>query len=132
MKKQIILFFLLSFLCASETYKQVRVYYNNHEDLHLLLESGLDIDHYHGDKNQWIEFAIPESKLLKLNSLLLKYDIVHEDLEAFYLSRLDNEYKSRDFELGSMGGYYTFSEIEAQLDKLHQNYPNLISEKIVN
>ena len=116
MKNQIVLLLLLTMVFAKETYKQVRVYYQSSEDLHLLLESGIDIDHSHGEKNEWIEFVIPESKLFELNSTLFNYEIIHEDLETFYLSRLDNDYTSRDFELGSMGGYYTFSEIKEQLD----------------
>ena len=129
MRNKIILFLLLTMLFAKETYKQVRIYYQSPEDLHLLLESGIDIDHSHGEKNEWIEFVISESKILKLNSLNFNYEIIHEDIEAFYVSRLDNDYTSRDFELGSMGGYYTFAEIEQHLDELYADYPELITEK---
>ena len=130
MRNKIILFLLLTMLFAKETYKQVRIYYQSPEDLHLLLESGIDIDHSHGEKNEWIEFVISESKILKLNSLSLKYEIIHDDLETFYVSRLDNDYESRDFELGSMGGYYTFDEIEEQLDKIHESHPDLVTQKV--
>ncbi len=33
------------------------------------------------------------------------------------------------FGYGSMGGFYTFDEVVAELDKMHQLYPNLITEK---
>ncbi len=33
------------------------------------------------------------------------------------------------FDFGSMGGYYTLAEIEADLDEMFQLYPNLITEK---
>ena len=41
MKNKIILFLLLTMLFAKETYKQVRIYYQSPEDLHLLLNLGL-------------------------------------------------------------------------------------------
>ena len=130
MKKYLILFLLASMLPAKEVYKQIRIYYQNQDQLFQLLELGIDIDHSHGEKNEWIEFAISENKLSMLNTTSFDYEIVHGNLEEFYLSRLDDDLESRDFELGSMGGYYTFNEIEQQLDKLHTNFPNLITEKL--
>ena len=62
--------------------------------------------------------------------LNISYTVIHENLEEFYASRLTNDYESRDFEYGSMGGYYTFSEIVENLDELYEDYPNLVSEKI--
>ncbi len=117
-------------LFARETYKQVRVQTPTSTSISELQSAGLDIDHSHQKAGEWIEFAISESKLPRLNSTHLSYEIIHENLEAFYASRLDSDYESRDFELGSMGGYYTFAEIEEQLDILYADYPNLITEKL--
>ncbi|MBC8256845.1 MAG: hypothetical protein H8E85_06000 [Candidatus Marinimicrobia bacterium] len=129
--KNILLIILLTLsLSARETYKQVRVQTPTSQSISELQSAGLDIDHSHQKAGEWIEFAISDSKLAQLNSTQLSYEIIHEDLEAFYASRLDNDYESRDFELGSMGGYYTFSEIEEQLDILYADYPNLITEKV--
>jgi len=50
--------------------------------------------------------------------------IIHEDLEAFYASRLTQE---RDVPLGGMGGYLTFPEITNLLDLWRAKYPNLIT-----
>ena len=129
--KNILLIILLTMsLYARETYKQVRVQTPTSESISELQSAGLDIDHSHQQPGEWIEFAIPESKIPQLISTQLSYIIIHEDLEAFYASRLDSDYESRDFELGSMGGYYTFAEIEEQLDKLYADYPNLITQKV--
>ena len=94
-------------LPAREIYKQVRVYPDTKETMSLLQLSGLDLDHAYRNPGQWIEFAISVSNLHKLDATNIQYEITHEDLELFYASRLDNEYESRDFDLGSMGGYYT-------------------------
>ena len=126
-------FFAIIFLAglfARETYKQVRVETPTTHSIIDLQSAGIEIDHSHQQPGEWIEFAIPESKIPKLNNTQLSYEIIHDDLEAYYASRLDSDYESRDFELGSMGGYYTFAEIEEKLDKLFMDYPNLITEKI--
>ena len=130
MKNILLIILLITGLYAQETYKQVRVQTPDPESISELQRVGLDIDHSHQQPGEWIEFAIPESKIAQLITTQLNYEIIHEDLEAFYASRLDNNYESRDFELGSMGGYYTFAEIEEQLDILYADYPNLITEKV--
>jgi hypothetical protein len=130
MKIILSIFLLAAFLPAREVYKQVRIYSDNKEAIELLKQSGLEIDHGYREPGIWIEFAVSESRIHLLDNTQLHYDIIHEDLEQYYASRLNNEYESRDFDLGSMGGYYTFAEIEAQLDNLYLDHPNLITEKI--
>ncbi|HIF27880.1 MAG TPA: hypothetical protein EYQ40_05020, partial [Candidatus Marinimicrobia bacterium] len=130
MKNILIIVILTAMLPASEIYKQVRVYSDTEETLSILQTSGLDIDHSYQQPGEWIEFVIPESKIPQLISTQLSYTIIHEDLERFYASRLDSDYESRDFDLGSMGGYYTFAEIEEHLDELYADYPELITEKV--
>ena len=126
----ITIIFLLAFLPANEIYKQVRIYSDTEETLSILQTSGLDIDHSYREPGQWIEFAVSDSRIHLLDETQLHYEIIHEDLEQFYASRLDSNYESRDFELGSMGGYYTFAEIEYHLDKLYGDFPELITEKV--
>jgi len=130
MKKILFLLLLAVLLPARDIYKQVRIYSDDWETIDLLRESGLEIDHVYREPGLWIEFAISESRIYLLEMAKLHFDIIHEDLEQFYASRLDNEYESRDFDLGSMGGYYTFNEIEEQLDNLYSDHPNLITEKV--
>ena len=130
MKNIIMVILLAASLFARETYKQIRVLSTSTETITILQNSGLDIDHSYQQPGEWIEFVIPESKIPQLISTQLSYTIIHEDLERFYASRLDSDYESRDFELGSMGGYYTFAEIEEQLDILYADYPNLITQKV--
>ena len=60
----------------------------------------------------------------------IEFDIIHQDIEEFYKSRLIQNYSSRDFNYGSMGGYYNFEEIEQNLDELTNLYPSIISNKV--
>ena len=123
MKNILIIVILAAMLPAREIYKQVRVLSDTPKTISILQESGLDIDHSYREPGKWIEFAISASHFHLLDETELRYDIIHEDLELFYASRLDSNYESRDFELGSMGGYYTFAEIEEHLDELYADFP---------
>ncbi len=132
------IFLLIAILPAREIYQQVRVFADTPHTILSLQEAGLDLDHsYRDPEGEWIEFSISANHIHLLDKTHLNYDIIHEDLESFYASRLkdhtykkDKDYESREFDLGSMGGYYTFAEIEEHLDELYLYYPDLIAEKV--
>ena len=112
-----------------QIYKEIKIYnssLSNHQILHSL---GIDVDHII-KKDEFIQFVISQHDLNKLISENIDFDTIHDDIEEFYKSRLIQNYSIRDFDYGSMGGYYTFDEIEQNLDELSSLYPNLISEKI--
>ncbi|MBU1706362.1 zinc carboxypeptidase [bacterium] len=50
------------------------------------------------------------------------YEIIHENLEEFYASRIDSR-------LDDMGGYHTFDEIVAFLDQIHADHPTITTAK---
>ena len=66
------------------------------------------------------------NKTEKLVNNNVEVNILHDDIELFYQSRLVQDYHSRDFEYGSMGGYYTFDEIGSNTSspsyKAHKTY----------
>ena len=130
MKKFIILGLILSHIFSYEVYKEIRIHDVNEQIISKLHELHIHLDHVHMDSDNSIKFAISESDLNKIDSNNISYILIHEDLEAFYASRLTNDIESRDFEYGSMGGYYTWNEIVENLDELHEDYPNLVAEKI--
>ena len=88
---------------------------------------GIDVDHSIIN-NEYMQFVINENDIVKLEGRI-DYDIIHNNVEEFYQSRLIQNYSSRDFNYGSMGGYYTFDEIEENLDELTDLYPNIFTEK---
>lgn len=130
MKHLLLILILLAVPFSREVYKEVRIYDDSHDVIVKLKNTGLDFDHIHNEPGLWIQFVISENKINLLDNSEIHYEIIHEDIETYYSTRLDNSYESRDFELGSMGGYYTFEEIETQLDKLFLDFPELISEKV--
>ena len=119
----------IGLLFPYEIYKQIRVLNVDSEDISLFQYTGIDIDHSTYEEGSYIEFAISENDIQKLEDIGYDYHIIHEDLQSFYESRLTENY-SREFGLGSMGGYYTLEEAVQRLDDIHEEYPNFVSEKI--
>ena len=109
-------------------FKQVRVFYSTDNQLSKLQSSGIDIDHSFHKKNNFIEFVANDEEISLIQDLGFELKIIHNDLVSFYQTRLTNDISDRDFEYGSMGGYYTFSELEEQLNNLHNDYPSIVSE----
>ena len=95
MKNILIIVILVAMLPAQEIYKQVRVHSDTPQTIFTLQESGLDIDHSYREPGKWIEFAVSESHIHLLDATQLHYDIIHDDLERFYASRLDSKYCSK-------------------------------------
>ena len=104
----IILFITVS--VQADVYKQIRVLTTDQSILQKLSEFEA-VDYRPG---QYIEIITDESGFDKLGSLGVAYEIVHDDLTAFYQSR---------YPLGTtMGGLRTYSEIIALLDTLANSW----------
>ena len=130
MRKFIIIALIVSHILSHELYKEIKIYNVNSLLVNRLMSLDIDLDHVHMESDNSIKFAISESDLDRIDSNLIKYEVIHEDLEAFYQSRLTNDMESRDFEYGSMGGYYTFDEIVENLDLFYSECSNISTEKI--
>ena len=129
MKKILIILSFVSYMFCLDLYKEIKIYNNDLSDHSILHSLGVDVDHIYRT-NEYIQFVISQYDLDKLILENITYEVIHEDIEEFYKSRLIQNYSSRDFNYGSMGGYYTFQEIEENIDELISLYPNIISEKI--
>ena len=129
MKKIICLLVAFQLLFSMELYKEIRIEKNELENLAFLQLIGVDVDHIYQNE-YYVQFVINQNDIKKLILNNVDFEIIHQDIQSFYESRLIQNYESRDFEFGSMGGYYTFSEIEDNLDDLTNLYPEIISSKI--
>ena len=127
--KYIYIFFTLSIIFSNQIYKEIRIDNPNHETIHSLNDNGLHIDHAHFSDGEYLIFVISEQELEIVNSLNISYQIMIDNVEEFYQSRLTGNY-TREFGLGSMGGYYTFDELVQNLDDLYNEYPQFVKEKI--
>ena len=121
----ILLLFLASIFAGS--YQEIRIDDTSLEVIHRLQDLGVDLDHVQQKKGEFIQFAIPENLTSALSEDGIPFHVIHDDLEAYYASRLYN-ISSRDFDYGSMGGYYTHDEVVEHLVELSEDYPNVVSE----
>ncbi|MAV64230.1 MAG: hypothetical protein CMG00_03455 [Candidatus Marinimicrobia bacterium] len=115
-------------LIFSHSHKQIKIFDIDEVLLKILNNNRVHIDHSYLDSDNNLIFDASENDELILKSLEIDYKVLIEDLSAHYKSRLTSNY-TREFGVGSMGGYYTFEEIVQNLDDLHTQYPDLVSEK---
>ena len=101
---------IFNFVFSHELYKQIKIHNPTSLIMYKLNELGAEIDHADYKHNEYIEFAASVSLIDRLNDVNIPFEVIHEDLQSFYSSRLYN-IESRDFDYGSMGGYYTHQEI---------------------
>jgi murein tripeptide amidase MpaA len=125
-----------------EGYTEVRIYFSNPDELRLLQTSGVYPDHGVREKNG-LRVVLNQDELDKLRRSGLRFEITIPDVVADYQTRtalsygelrsLESQMKTLygidGFGYGSMGGFYTFSEVVQQLDTMYLLYPNLITAK---
>ncbi|HGY56371.1 MAG TPA: T9SS type A sorting domain-containing protein [Caldithrix abyssi] len=124
----------------SQTYSKVQIHFDNKEQIKKLAASGLIFDHISRQKNPAGGFdynvILNSAELNILSAAGLPYIVLIDDVQKDYLQRsksaqpAETEAVPAGFEYGSMGGYYTFSEVKAELDSMRLMYPNLITEKV--
>lgn len=131
----------------SQKYSRVKIY-TDLPGIAKLASLGIPLE---GDvkKGEYVIVEIPESDISKLKPNGFSYDVMIDDMTSYYADRNDHpeKYKTESektsgctsstnswvtpshFVLGSMGGFYTITEMLAQLDSMRVHYPNLITVK---
>lgn len=113
--------FILIFSSASaQPVMMARIHLDDKAQMIEMIKLHLDIAYV--EYGRYIDIVTDEKEVNQLRSLGYDVEIVHEDLVAFYQSRLD---RTKD-----MGGYHTYSEVIAELDSMHGLYPSLTSAPI--
>jgi hypothetical protein len=143
--KSVLLFVLFVFTISvfSQNIKKVKLFINNNSDIKQAISLQLDLEHSILDKEGNISLYVDENEYQLLAQSSLSFEILIDDWFDYYNSlpipteaekqiiRSESEsyFGVTGFDFGSMGGYYTLAEIEADLDEMFQLYPNLITEK---
>src|SRR5262245_20902104 len=126
---------------SAPVYSEVRVYVQGAQDLLSLAESGIGVDHIVKGPQNSVDMVLNADEVRILHTLSIRFEILTTDLAAAYAQRtrydeatlalmereMQSEYNVNGFEFGSMGGYYTFAEVIAELDSMRMQYPNLIT-----
>ena len=127
----------------SQNYKEVKIYLNDIKDINTLFSAGMEFDHLVYEKDNSIRTFISDNDFAILQSTGFSYEILIDDWYNYYanLPKL-TEYEKQQFiqqskdifnvggfGYGSMGGFYTLAEINAKLDSMYLQYPNIITQK---
>jgi len=143
--KSLLVFVVLVFSISvfPQNIKKVKLFINNNSDIQSAISLKLDLEHSIPDKEGNISLYVDEKEYQSLVESGLNYEILINDWIKYYnslpvpteteMQMIKSESESlfgvTGFDFGSMGGYYTLSEIEADLDEMFQLYPNLITQK---
>ncbi len=130
-------------LSSDLTHSKVRIYAKSERQMRSLNEAGLVFGHIQVVSGGF-ETVLNSIEMDLLKKSRFKHKVLVADLEERYRKRrklsrdklADLERKMRKtynvpqgFEFGSMGGFYTNTEVIAQLDEMVANYPSLITAK---
>jgi carboxypeptidase T len=128
-----------------ELYHRVKI--NTGKDgLGKLARAGIAVDHGTYKKGIYFITDLSETEIQAVKQTGLTYTILIEDVSSYYRKR--NEKKSEEkptgangctecetfatplnFQLGSMGGFFTYSEMLNMLDSMKSKYPALITTR---
>lgn len=152
MRKLIILFvalFSMSVSAQTEKYHRVKVY-TGEKGIHELSKAGIAVDHGEFKKGLYLITDLSDTEIKAVKKLSLPYDVLIEDVGNFYEHQNDafknynpkNETMAagscnscpqfqtpQNFNLGSMGGFFTYQEMLDILDSMAAKFPNLITVK---
>ncbi len=113
---------------TSDIYQSLRIYGTDTSTLEVLHTVGVPLDHVRIKKDVFIDVIASSEQTILLEQNGLVFDVLINDMTRYFLDRNVTEV-SRDFELGSMLGNYTFSEVEEKMDSLAVLFPNFVSVK---
>ncbi|MGB8658033.1 MAG: M14 family zinc carboxypeptidase [Candidatus Zixiibacteriota bacterium] len=119
----VIFFLIFSFALASwvsgEPIMQARIHLADKAQMKDI--SSLNLDIAYVEYGRYVDIITNQVEVDRLRSLGYDMEIVHQDVVAFYQSRLDRT--------KGMGGYHTYSEVGVALDSMHMRYPSITTAK---
>ncbi len=135
---------------AQEKYFRAAIQLNETHTIQQLAKLGLEVDH--GDISKYAitsDFSNPELRLLQKEGFT--YKVLINDVSEYYKNQntqtkklamppgqcgtsstfeIDKYPTPFNFSLGSMGGYFTYQQMLAQLDSMASKYPTLIKARM--
>lgn len=140
-----ILFLFSSLTYSQENYKKIKIISENlKSDIELLRTHGVIFDEGFIEKGKSISVFLSSSDFARLQQSGVRYEIEIDDWDVYYknlpplseseklatITESKTNFGVEGLTYGSMGGFYTYAEINAQLDSMKARFPNLITSKI--
>lgn len=129
-------------------YDKVKITIASSEDLQRISELGIALDGTYIKKNQYIVGEFKRDEIDKIKNAGYTVELLIADVSKYYEKRnqqakdtskkkieknagcfVDKYPTPNYFTLGSVGGYYSYNEIVAQLDSMHIRFPDLVTAK---
>ncbi len=117
-------------LNSSDIFQSVRVFNPNNEEITLISNIGIPLDHISGKPGIYLDIVATEDQVIELIHKEIDFEILVPDLTKYYQENNRPE-TNRDFPLGSMLGNYTLDELNERFDILLEQYPEIISERFI-
>lgn len=136
-------FFLVTSLNA-QTYKKIKIFLNNPDQITQLAAAGIDLEGVHDQKEGSVTIFVSDNEFDQVKQLGLSYQVLVEDWDKYYSSlpqmteaELQSQLRESSAKFGvnafvpngSMSGHFTLAELIVKLDSLFLLYPSLISAK---
>lgn len=146
-------FFALFITVQAQQYARVKIDLTK-ADLSTVAALGLECDHGHHAPHRHLINDFTYEELAQLDAHNIPYQILQANAAQWYAARLRKPHSQEhvqtavreagcmsgtssveyfeppvNYEQGSMGGYLTYEELLATLDKMHEMYPHLITAK---
>lgn len=153
MKTTLLLFsFLISYWGFSQEYSRAKILTDS-DGLQILAELGIGIDHGVVKRGTFFISDFSKDEIKRARDAGFEVEILIPDVKAYYVNQninLDKDSPSTEknatcsqtsgsgtftptvpsnFNLGTMGGFYTYQEFIDEIDAMAAQYPNLISAK---
>jgi len=146
----LLMFSYTGIYAQKEVYDKVKIFIKEPSDIQQISELGIALDGTYIKKNEYIIGEFSRQDIDKIKSKDFSVEVLIADVASFYEKRnkqvsdslamkkktvenascLNDKYPTPHyFTLGSVGGYYSYEEIMAQLDSLHQRFPQLVTVK---
>ncbi len=136
--------FLCINLVSQDIYQRVKLFPTTAE-IESLQKAGIDVAEGYNFDEKYIESDYSKTEVEKIKQLVSNYTVLYKNSNEYY-NQQRKKYKSagnldfscfdsnefptpQNFQLGSYGGFLSYSEILAHMDNMYSLYPNLISQK---
>ncbi len=146
MKRFLLLILLFPFFSYSQQQKHSRVkVYANESGFAQLTQLGIPTDHGELKKGFWFITDLSVDEIAIIQNAGFTTEILIDDVKQYYQGTGNREQGTdllsigctspptyptpTNFGLGSMGGFFTYQEIQTHLDNMFNLYPNLIKQK---
>ena len=126
---------------AQENFSKIRIDLQM-TSLKQIAELGIDVTEGGYARGKFLEIDLSASEINKLDIAEIDYTVIYENVSEFYALRAaadkvdvinrdvtDDWIIPDHWEYGSMGGFYTLSEVMDELDEMYNLYPELVSAR---